>query len=97
MQFIRSSNNIIWITPLSFFQAFQKELNKRSSNVNTVRKAAKELMGKSGEDTAHLQSQLIELTTKWDKVCKLSTHKDDRLEQSLKEVFHWENVLLSIA
>lgn len=71
-------------------KAFQQELVKRTSNVGTVRKAAKEMMDKSEEDCSHLQSQLIELTTKWEKVCKLSVHKQERLDGALTvaEDFH---------
>ena len=75
---------------IHLIQAFQKELNKRTSNMKTVRKAAKELMEKSGEDSAHLQGQLIELTTKWDRVGRLATSKADRLDQAYREAaqFH---------
>ena len=47
-------------------------------------------MSKSGDDTNHLQAQLIELNTNWDKVCKLSLSKQARLEDALKiaEDFH---------
>lgn len=56
----------------------------------TVRKAAKDLMEKSDEDSSHLQTQIIDLTTKWERACKLSSNKQDRLDEALKEAddFH---------
>ncbi len=71
-------------------KAFQHELGKRQQQVSTVRKAAHELMEKSDEDTSHLEAQLLDLTTKWDRVCKQSVTKQDRLQQALKEAedFH---------
>ncbi len=41
---------------------------KRTGNVGTVRKAAMELMEKSDEETTHWEPQLLDLTTKWEKV-----------------------------
>ena len=49
-------------------RAFQQELGKRQANIATVRKASREMMDKSEEDHSHLENQLIDLTTKWDKV-----------------------------
>ena len=49
-----------------------------------VRKSAKELIDKSTEDTSQLQAQLIELTTMWDRTCRLSVSKQERLEQAHK-------------
>ena len=71
-------------------KAFHQELGQRTANVNTVRTAAKELLDKSDEDTSHLQGQLIDLTTKWEKVCKLSNNKQERLDGALTEAetFH---------
>lgn len=71
-------------------KSFQHELGKRTSSVATVRKAAKELMEKSGEDCSHWEPQLIDLTTKWERICKLSVRKQERLKDALKqaEEFH---------
>ena len=71
-------------------KGFQQELGKRQGNVNTIRKEARELMEKSDENKSHLEAHLLELTTKWDKICKLSVNKQDRLDGSLKEAetFH---------
>ena len=43
-------------------------------------------MDKSSEDTSHLRGKIQELASKWDTVCELSIHKQDRLEDALKEV-----------
>jgi len=56
-------------SPLS--QVFQSELSKRASNMAQVRDTAKELIEKSEDNMPELQSQLIDLTTSWDKVCNL--------------------------
>lgn len=44
------------------------------------------MLERSDEDTAHLQSQLIDLTTKWDKVSGLSQDKEKRLDEALIQV-----------
>lgn len=67
-------------------RAFQQELGKRTNSVATVRKAAMELMEKSDEDTSHWEPQLLDLTTKWERVCKLSVRKQERLDGALKTV-----------
>ncbi len=43
-------------------------------------------MEKSDEQSSHIQAQLIDLTTKWDRVCKLSGSKQERLDKAYKEV-----------
>ncbi|KAK3581860.1 hypothetical protein CHS0354_032763 [Potamilus streckersoni] len=65
-------------------KSFQQELGARANNVAFVRKRAKELMEKAEEDTTQQQAQLIELSTLWDRVCKLSVNKQERLEQAQK-------------
>ena len=71
-------------------KAFQQELGKRESNIRTVKKAAREMMDKSDEDQSHLENQLIDMTTKWDKVCKMSVAKQERLDDALQQAkdFH---------
>jgi len=64
-------------------------LGKRLSNVISIQKAAKAVMEKSDEDTTHLQAQLIDLTTKWDRVCIMSTDKRQRLDEALVEVYFY--------
>ena len=51
-----------------------------------VRKRARELLEKAEEDTSQQQAQLIELSTMWDRVCKLSVNKQERLQQAHKLV-----------
>jgi hypothetical protein len=67
-------------------QAFQQELGARATTVAFVQKSAKELISKSEGDTSNLQSDLIELNSAWDRVCKLSVSKQERLEQAHKLV-----------
>ncbi|KAH9493138.1 hypothetical protein Btru_022451 [Bulinus truncatus] len=71
-------------------KAFQQELGARASTVQFVKKSAKELIDKSTEDMSHVQSQLIELSALWDRTCKLSVSKQERLEQAhrLADEFH---------
>ncbi|XP_041359578.1 microtubule-actin cross-linking factor 1, isoforms 1/2/3/5-like isoform X9 [Gigantopelta aegis] len=71
-------------------KTFQQELGARTNTVQFVRKSAKELIEKSTEDTSQLQAQLIELSTMWDRTCRLSVSKQERLEQAhkLAEEFH---------
>ena len=56
------------------------------SNVASVQKSAKEMISKAGGDSSSLQSDLIELTSAWDSVSRLSISKQSRLEQALKLV-----------
>lgn len=66
---------------------FQQDLLRRASTVAAVRKAAADMLDRSEEDTTHLQSQLIDLTTKWEKVENLSAEKEKRLADALDRVF----------
>jgi len=43
-------------------------------------------MERSDEDTSLLQSQLVDLTTKWDRVSTLSANKRQRLNNAYNEV-----------
>lgn len=43
-------------------------------------------MDKSEGDMSQQQAELIELSTLWDRVCKLSVNKQERLEQAHKLV-----------
>jgi len=62
-------------------------LKKRKSNIDSIQKAAKAVIERSEEDTSLVQSQLIDLTTKWDKVSSLSTNKRQRLNDAYTEVW----------
>uniref|UniRef100_A0A0B7BLJ0 Dystonin n=2 Tax=Arion vulgaris TaxID=1028688 RepID=A0A0B7BLJ0_9EUPU len=75
---------------LEAHKAFQQELGARATTVQFVRKSAKDLIEKSSEDMSQVQSQLIELSTLWDRTCKLSVNKQERLAQAhrLADEFH---------
>ncbi|XP_056412553.1 microtubule-actin cross-linking factor 1 isoform X4 [Hyla sarda] len=66
-------------------KVFQKELGKRTSSVQALKRSARELLDSSREDTTWVKVQLQELSTRWDTVCKLSVSKQTRLEQALKQ------------
>ncbi|XP_068124915.1 microtubule-actin cross-linking factor 1 isoform X5 [Hyperolius riggenbachi] len=66
-------------------KVFQKELGKRTSSVQALKRSARELLESSREDTTWVKVQLQELNTRWDTVCKLSVSKQTRLEQALKQ------------
>ncbi|XP_040192936.1 microtubule-actin cross-linking factor 1 isoform X13 [Rana temporaria] len=70
---------------LDAHKVFQKELGKRTSSVQAVKRSAKELLESSREDTTWVKVQLQELSTRWDTVCKLSVSKQTRLEEALKQ------------
>lgn len=44
------------------------------------------MLDKSEHDMTQQQAELIELTTMWDRVCKLSVNKQEKLEQAHKLV-----------
>lgn len=67
-------------------QAFQKELGKRTSSVQALKRSARELMETGRDDTAWVKVQLQELSNRWDTVCALSVTKQTRLQQALKQV-----------
>lgn len=67
-------------------QAFQKELGKRTSSVQTLKRSARELLETGRDDTAWVKVQLQELSNRWDTVCALSVTKQTRLQQALKQV-----------
>ncbi|XP_041438126.1 microtubule-actin cross-linking factor 1 isoform X6 [Xenopus laevis] len=71
-------------------KVFQKELGKRTSSVQALKRSARELLESSREDTTWVKVQLQELSSRWDTVCKLSVSKQTHLEQALKqaEEFH---------
>ena len=45
------------------------------------------MLDKSEHDMTQQQAELIELSTMWDRVCKLSVNKQEKLEQAHKLVF----------
>ncbi|KAM9384120.1 microtubule-actin cross-linking factor 1, isoforms 1/2/3/4 [Pholidichthys leucotaenia] len=66
-------------------KAFQKELGKRTSNIQALKRSARELMDSGRDDTAWVKVQLQELSNRWDTVCALSVTKQTRLQQALKQ------------
>ncbi|XP_062386268.1 microtubule-actin cross-linking factor 1 isoform X13 [Sardina pilchardus] len=66
-------------------KAFQKELGKRTSSVQALKRSARELMETGRDDTAWVKVQLQELSNRWDTVCALSVSKQTRLQQAHKQ------------
>ncbi|XP_028277958.1 microtubule-actin cross-linking factor 1 isoform X5 [Parambassis ranga] len=66
-------------------KAFQKDLGKRTSSVQALKRSARELMDTGRDDTAWVKVQLQELSNRWDTVCALSVTKQTRLQQALKQ------------
>jgi len=55
--------------------------------MSSIRVAARTLLDKSATtssqpDESFIQSQLVDLSTKWDKVCRLSARKQERLHDA---------------
>ncbi|XP_041419112.1 dystonin isoform X12 [Xenopus laevis] len=71
-------------------KVFQKELGKRSSNIQALKRSARELGEGSHEDSSWVKAQMQELGTRWETVCNLSVSKQTRLEEALHkaESFH---------
>ncbi|NXD20621.1 DYST protein, partial [Spelaeornis formosus] len=69
---------------------FQKELGKRTSSVQALKRSARELIEGSRDDSSWVKVQMQELSTRWETVCALSVSKQTRLEQALRqaEEFH---------
>ena len=67
-------------------QVFQKELGKRTSSVQALKRSARDLMDTGRDDTAWVKVQLQELSNRWDTVCALSVTKQTRLQQAVKQV-----------
>ncbi|KAF4073878.1 hypothetical protein AMELA_G00248250 [Ameiurus melas] len=66
-------------------KAFQKELGKRTSSIQALKRSARELMETGRDDTAWVKVQLQELSNRWETVCALSVSKQTRLQQALKQ------------
>ncbi|XP_060708162.1 dystonin isoform X12 [Hemiscyllium ocellatum] len=71
-------------------KVFQKELGKRTSGVQALKRSARELVDASRDDSSWVKVQMQELSTRWETVCALSVSKQARLEQALNqaEEFH---------
>ncbi|XP_076173654.1 dystonin-like protein short stop isoform X30 [Ptiloglossa arizonensis] len=67
-------------------KTFEKDLESRASQMESVIKTGRELLAKATpEDASAIGSQLAELNDLWNTVSRLSTEKTDRLEDALKE------------
>ncbi|KAM6959202.1 microtubule-actin cross-linking factor 1 [Aplochiton taeniatus] len=66
-------------------KAFQKELGKRTSSIQALKRSARDLMDTGRDDTAWVKVQMQELSNRWDTVCALSVTKQTRLQQALKQ------------
>ncbi|MGH0168380.1 UNVERIFIED_CONTAM: hypothetical protein FKN15_066192 [Acipenser sinensis] len=71
-------------------KVFQKELGKRTSSIQALKRSARELTEISHDDSSWVKVQMQELSTRWETVCALSVSKQTRLEQALcqAEEFH---------
>uniref|UniRef100_A0A8B9TEX1 Dystonin n=1 Tax=Anas platyrhynchos TaxID=8839 RepID=A0A8B9TEX1_ANAPL len=67
-------------------KVFQKELGKRTSSVQALKRSARELIEGSRDDSSWVKVQMQELSTRWETVCALSVSKQTRLEQALRQV-----------
>ncbi|XP_076629243.1 dystonin-like protein short stop isoform X6 [Colletes latitarsis] len=67
-------------------KTFEKDLESRASQMESVIKTGRELLGKATpEDASAIGSQLAELNDLWNTVSRLSSEKTDRLEDALRE------------
>lgn len=67
-------------------QVFQKELGKKTSSVQALKRSARELIENSHDDSSWVKVQMQELSLRWETVCALSVQKQTRLEQALCQV-----------
>lgn len=78
---------MVWLCNV---QAFEQDLDKCEKGVAAIQKAARDIIEKSAEDVSKYQDQLVDLQTKWDKVCRLSGQKSERLDQAMGEAESFE-------
>uniref|UniRef100_A0A8C3KF08 Dystonin n=1 Tax=Calidris pygmaea TaxID=425635 RepID=A0A8C3KF08_9CHAR len=74
-------------------KVFQKELGKRTSSVQALKRSARELIEGSRDDSSWVKVQMQELSTRWEKVCALSVSKQTRLEQALRQAEEFHSVV----
>ncbi|XP_032299401.1 dystonin isoform X24 [Coturnix japonica] len=74
-------------------KVFQKELGKRTSSVQALKRSARELIEGSRDDTSWVKVQLQELSNRWETVCALSVSKQTRLEQALRQAEEFHSVV----
>ncbi|KAL2791994.1 dystonin isoform 8 [Daubentonia madagascariensis] len=74
-------------------KAFQKELGKRTSSVQALKRSARELIEGSRDDSSWVKVQMQELSTRWETVCALSISKQARLEAALRQAEEFHSVV----
>ncbi|XP_037989924.1 dystonin isoform X30 [Motacilla alba alba] len=74
-------------------KVFQKELGKRTSSVQALKRSARELIEGSRDDSSWVKVQMQELSTRWETVCALSVSKQTRLEQALRQAEEFHSVV----
>ncbi|XP_055247840.1 dystonin isoform X22 [Gorilla gorilla gorilla] len=74
-------------------KAFQKELGKRTSSVQALKRSARELIEGSRDDSSWVKVQMQELSTRWETVCALSISKQTRLEAALRQAEEFHSVV----
>ncbi|XP_075411065.1 dystonin isoform X3 [Tenrec ecaudatus] len=74
-------------------KVFQKELGKRTSSVQALKRSARELIEGSHDDSSWVKVQMQELSTRWETVCALSISKQTRLEAALSQAEEFHSVV----
>ncbi|NWS15362.1 DYST protein, partial [Pachyramphus minor] len=74
-------------------KVFQKELGKKTSSVQALKRSARELIEGSRDDSSWVKVQMQELSTRWETVCALSVSKQTRLEQALRQAEEFHSVV----
>ncbi|XP_055262650.1 dystonin isoform X12 [Moschus berezovskii] len=74
-------------------KVFQKELGKRTSSVQALKRSARELIEGSQDDSSWVRVQVQELSTRWETVCALSISKQSRLEAALRQAEEFHSVV----
>ncbi|XP_036104822.1 dystonin isoform X8 [Molossus molossus] len=74
-------------------KVFQKELGKRTSSVQALKRSARELIEGSRDDSSWVKVQMQELSTRWETVCALSISKQTRLEAALHQAEEFHSVV----
>ncbi|OWK13388.1 hypothetical protein Celaphus_00014184 [Cervus elaphus hippelaphus] len=77
-------------------KVFQKELGKRTSSVQALKRSARELIEGSQEDSSWVRVQMQELSTRWETVCALSISKQSRLEAALRQAEEFHSVVQAL-
>ncbi|XP_056670306.1 dystonin isoform X38 [Monodelphis domestica] len=74
-------------------KVFQKELGKRTSSVQALKRSARELIEGSRDDSSWVKVQMQELSTRWETICALSVSKQTRLEEALHQAEEFHSVV----